>query len=181
MFLSYIGAYKCIVVGWSSNITEYNRSTTYGIGYPNLMRADQADEDDDEHRTPLRQPELVSPQRENRVSIAARDTSAACTEMCRSLHLLSSSQTTLSPFPVYGLIMDRACRSRPLRLNVRLVIGERFGGLVPSPERARLHPDSYLVFVSRTITTRSRHVIGIRKAGKRYIGQCREVFYHLPA
>ena len=77
--------------------------------------------------------------------------------------------------------MDRACRSRPLRLNVRLVIGERFGGLVPSPERARLHPDSYLVFVSRTITARSQHVTGIRKAGKRYIGQCREVFYHLPA
>ena len=139
-----------------------------------------ADQDDDEQQTLLRHPELVSPQREYRVSFAP--TAQHCTTE-RSTRYTSylPYRPPYHPFPVYGLIVDRACRSKPLRLNVRLVIGERFGGLVPSPERARLHPDSYLVFVSRTITTRSRHVIGIRKAGKRYIGQCREVFYHLPA
>ena len=72
------------------------------------------------------------------------------------------------PFPVYGLIVDRACRSKPLRLNVRLKIGECSGP--PEPARLLLLPIFCLSGEpwphGCATTTRSRHVIGIRKAGE---------------
>ena len=72
------------------------------------------------------------------------------------------------PFPVYGLIVDRACRSKPLRLNVRLKIGECSGP--PEPARLLLLPIFCLSGEpwphGCATTTRSRHVIGIHKAGE---------------
>ena len=75
---------------------------------------------------------------------------------------------TCHPFPVYGLIVDRACRSKPLRLNVRLKIGECSGP--PEPARLLLLPIFCLSGEpwphGCATTTRSRHVIGIHKAGE---------------
>ena len=131
---------------------------------PPLVRTDQ---DDDEQQTLLRPPELVSLQREYRVSFAP--TAQHCTTE-RSTRYASylPYRPPYHPFPVYGLIVDRACRSKPLRLNVRLKIGECSGP--PEPARLLLLPIFCLSGEpwphGCATTTRSRHVIGIRKAGE---------------
>ena len=129
-----------------------------------LVRANQ---DDDAQQTLLRHPELVSPQREYRVSFAST-TQHCTTERYTRYTSCLPYRPPYHPFPVYGLIVDRACRSKPLRLNVRLKIGECSGP--PEPARLLLLPIFCLSGEpwphGCATTTRSRHVIGIRKAGE---------------